>query len=155
MSSPSLKAVAFRVAQPCASARPCLPPPDAHQGPAACKPAPSPVLRAHMSHTADPDAAHLRQLASVTSRRGPDPFRGGRSAGCVAFTALEQHRWQQQRALPASLQASSARQPKKKKKRKTAFSSPNCTCSPFTQMRVSAETRPSRGFPSSFIALFL
>lgn len=59
-----------------------------------------------MSHNADPDAAHLRQLANVTSWLGLDPFSGGQAAGRVAFMALEQHYWQQQqRALPASLQA--------------------------------------------------
>lgn len=71
MPSPSLKAVAFRVAQLCASH---LPPPEVHQGPAACKPPPFPVLRAYMSHTGHPDAAHLRQLVSVTSWLGLDPF---------------------------------------------------------------------------------
>ena len=45
----------------------------------------------HMSHTADPDASHLKQLASVTSWLGLDPFSGGLSAGCIAFTAHEQH----------------------------------------------------------------
>lgn len=152
--SPSLKAVAFRVAQLCASH---LPPPDVHQGPAACKPAPFPVLRAYMSHTGHPDAAHLRQLVSVTSWLGLDPF--------IQWWVYWLHSpWAALLAAAASApcllagvisQAAQEKNQQPNRKPTTAFSSPNCTCSPFTQIKVSAETWSSRGFPSSFIALSL
>lgn len=108
MPGPCLKVVAFRVARLCGSppASSCSP-----SGPAACKPAPSPVLRAHLSHTARPDAAHLRQLASVTSWLGLDPSSSGQSAECTAFAALERHCWWQQRA---SSQTKPARQLKRR-----------------------------------------